>query len=112
MLKKAEPEAFAETLAEIKELREKGGDIYFDEHEINSLGYNFIYAGDFEKAIEVLKLNVEQFPESANVYDSLGEAFMKNGDKENAVTNYKKSLALNPENENARQMLEQLETES
>jgi len=109
MLKKAEPESFAKALSEIRELREKGGDIYFDESSINNLGYNFIYAGDFEKAIEVLKLNVETHPESANVYDSLGEAFMKNGDKENAVANYKKSLALNPDNENAKQMLAELE---
>jgi len=112
MLKSAEPESFAETLNEIRKLREKGGDIYFDEPEINSLGYHFIYVGNFEKAIEVLKLNVEAFPESANVFDSLGEAYMKNGDKENAILNYKKSLTLNPENTNAREMLKNLEAES
>jgi hypothetical protein len=33
-------------------------------------------------AIEILKLNVEAFPSSWNVYDGLGEAFMKNGNKE------------------------------
>ena len=66
-------------------------------------------SGNIAEAIEVLKLNVEAHPESANVYDSLGEAFMKNGDKENAVINYKKSLALNPENENAKNMLIELD---
>jgi len=29
-----------------------------------------------KEAIEIFKLNVEEYPESGNVYDSLGEAYM------------------------------------
>jgi cytochrome c-type biogenesis protein CcmH/NrfG len=53
------------------------------------------------EAIEVFKLNVEAFPESANTYDSLGEAYMKAGQKELAIKSYAKSLELNPNNRNA-----------
>lgn len=105
-------DSLSESLARVRELRDSGGDIYFDESSINSLGYYLINTGKYPQAIDVLELNVEVHPESANVYDSLGEAFMKNGDKENAILNYKKSLTLNSENENAKQMLEKLEKES
>ena len=33
------------------------------------------------EAIEMFRMNVEDYAKSANVYDSLGEAYMVNGDK-------------------------------
>ena len=68
--------------------------------------------GRIAEAIEVFKLNVEEFPRSSNVYDSLGEAYMKQGDTEKAIINYEKSLELNPDNTNAEDMLEQLRAKS
>jgi tetratricopeptide (TPR) repeat protein len=82
--------------------------MYFDEREFNQLGYRLLGRGQPALAVEVLKLNVEMHPESANVYDSLGEAYMWDGQKELAVRNYEKSLELNPENQNAREMLKKL----
>ena len=70
--------------------------------------FAFFLAHDGLEAIEILKLNVEVFPESANVYDSLGEAYLKSEDKESAIKNYKKSLQLNPKNNNAKEMLTKL----
>jgi cytochrome c-type biogenesis protein CcmH/NrfG len=64
------------------------------------------------EAIEVLKLNVEAHPQSANAYDSLGEAYKIQGSIKLAVQNYKKSLELNPGNRNAESMLKELEEES
>jgi hypothetical protein len=46
----------------------------FDENELNNLGYELIRAHKVKEAIRILQLNVEAYPQSANVYDSLGEA--------------------------------------
>lgn len=50
----------------------------------------------------MFKLNVEMFPESANVYDSLGEGYLAGGDFYRAVENYRKSLEIYPDNRIAR----------
>ena len=60
------------------------------------------------EAIEVLKLNVEAYPQSANVYDSPGEAYMVRGDKETATENYQRALAIDPTMESAKQALVKL----
>jgi len=82
--------------------------LYFDEGEFNEFGYRLLNINSIEEAIEIFGLNVEMYPESANVYDSLGEAYMKDGQKDLAIKNYRKSLKLNPENDNARKMLKKL----
>lgn len=66
------------------------------ENELNLYGYQLMNQGNVDKAIEILKLNTEHHPESANVWDSLGEAYATKGDKANAIINFKKSLSLNP----------------
>lgn len=81
----------------------------FSESELNTLGYELIRMDKIREAIEILKLNVESFPQSANTYDSLGEAYMINSDRELAIKNYRKSLELNPKNTNAADVLKKLE---
>ena len=83
-------------------------DLYFDEFSMNAIGYYLLNLQKIKEAIEVFKLNVYQFPNSSNAYDSLAEAFMKNGDTGEAIRNYQRSLDLNPDNENAREMLDKL----
>ena len=73
----------------------------FAETELNQLGYRLLQTNKVADAIEIFKLNVEVYPQSANVYDSLGEAYMTKGDKDLAIANYKKSLELDPKNTNA-----------
>ena len=80
----------------------------FSSNELNSLGYQVMRLGDTAGAVEIFKLNVEQFPQEWNVYDSLGEACLKLGNKTEAITNYKKSLDLNPKNDNGRNVLKSL----
>ena len=65
-------------------------------------------AGKTKESIEIFKMNVELYPDSANAYDSLGEAYMKKGETELAINNYEKSLKLDPENDNAKRQLEEL----
>jgi tetratricopeptide (TPR) repeat protein len=66
------------------------------ENELNVYGYQLMGNGDMDKAIEILTLNTQRFPKSANTWDSLGEAYATKGDKSNAVKNFKKALSLNP----------------
>jgi FKBP-type peptidyl-prolyl cis-trans isomerase 2 len=84
-------------------------DYNFKESQLNILGYQLVQAGRTKDAIEIFKLNVEEFPDAFNTYDSLGEGYMMNGDTKLAIKNYKISLKLNPDNDNAKKMLEQLE---
>lgn len=88
---------------------EKEDEYNFKESQLNILGYQLLQVGKTKEAVEIFKLNVEQYPDSYNVYDSLGEGCMMNGDNKLAIAYYKKSLKLNPNNENAKKMLEQLE---
>lgn len=77
----------------------------FQESELNSLGYQLLGINKVKEAIEIFKLNIEEYPEAFNPYDSLGEAYMINSEKELAIKNYAKSLELNPKNTNAIIML-------
>jgi len=93
-----------------KELKATSMDKYnFKESQLNSLGYQLLQVGKTKEAMEILKLNVEAYPNSANVYDSIGEAYMIDGNTKMAKENYQKSLELNPKNNNAIEMLEKLQ---
>jgi tetratricopeptide (TPR) repeat protein len=109
ILKKELEKSPRDAVDHVRKLRDSGGDIYFDEASINSLGYDLMNSSRFADAIVVLKLNVETFPESSNTHDSLAEAYMKSGDTERAIEHYRTSLELNPDNENAKEMLKKLE---
>src|SRR5271165_154672 len=78
------------------------------EDTLNQLGYGLLSSGKTEDAIQVFKLNVEEYPKSSNPYDSLGEAYMKAGKKELAIENYTKSVELDPKNQNGIEMLKKL----
>lgn len=83
-------------------------DLYKGESAINGFGYQLLRRQQVNEAIEVLKLNVEAYPKSSNVYDSLGEAYLRSGNKEKAIENYRKALELDPTSDNARLMLKRL----
>ena len=102
-------EGIAAAVQQYRWFKQSGDANYdFGESELNELGYQLLGMNKMQDAIEILKLNVEAFPSSWNVYDGLGEAFMKNGNKELAIENYRKSLELNPKNSNAEDMLRKL----
>jgi tetratricopeptide (TPR) repeat protein len=79
------------------------------EATVNTLGYRLMELKRIAQAIEVFKLNVEAFPQSANVYDSLGEAYLNAGQNELALKNYEKAVELDPTNANAAQIVKKLE---
>ncbi len=83
-----------------------------DESAVNAWGYELISDNHLTEAIDIFKLNVKNYPDSANTYDSLGEAYMKSGEKQRAIDSYKKSLEKDPSNDNARQKLKELGEDS
>ena len=82
------------------------------EQMLNGLGYRLLYSGKETDSIQVFQKNVQEYPQSSNVYDSLGEAYMKIGKKDLAIQNYEKSLQLDPKNTNAAERLKKLRGEA
>ncbi len=76
--------------------------VYIEEREVNSMGYNFLNEKDYDNAIAVFKMNTALYPESDNVYDSLADAYLRSGDSLQAFNNYKKALELNSGNDRAK----------
>jgi len=60
-------------------------------------------------AIELFKLNVQEYPDSAEVYADLAEAYQKKGDITLAIENYRKALEKNPRDVKIQKALAQLE---
>jgi len=79
-----------------------------DETSLNTMGYHLLAQKRINEAIRVFQLNVQEYPQGWNCYDSLGEAYMNAGQKDLAIQNYEKSLALNPDNNNGKEMLKKL----
>lgn len=92
-----------------------GAWILFPEHEMNTAAYQMLSStneSERPKALVAFMLNVQEYPNSFNAYDSLAECYMTLGKNELAITNYKKSLALNPLNKNAEEMIQKLQKQS
>jgi tetratricopeptide (TPR) repeat protein len=81
---------------------------FFQEQLLNQVGYALLGSGKADAAVAAFELNVELYPQSANVYDSLGEGLTAVGDIEGAIRNYERSLELEPNNTNAVEKLREL----
>ncbi len=69
------------------------------EARLNRLGYDLLQRKEYEKAIALLQLNTELYPDSTNVYDSLGEAYLTRGDRARALEQYRKVLEVLPKDQ-------------
>jgi dienelactone hydrolase len=63
---------------------------------VNVLGYQRLQEGETAAAIELFELNVELYPDSANVYDSLADAYLAADRPEIALLTARKALARLP----------------
>jgi tetratricopeptide (TPR) repeat protein len=61
----------------------------------------------FDKAYNFFKKNIQNYPESFNVYDSMGDFYNAKQDKEKAIEYYTKALTLR-DFPDTRQKLEKL----
>ncbi len=95
------------------ELKNNQPDSYiFVENDLNMLGYQLLWRDMNEAAIEVFKLNIQSYPQSANPYDSLGEAYLASRDEEHAIENYEKALSIDPNMPSAIDALKKLRPKS
>lgn len=101
----------AQIIASYREMKSRNaGDLdYDDDRALNRIGYDLLRRNRLDEALEIFVFNTEQFPASANAFDSLAETYLAKGDKPQALANYKKSLRLNPQNAAAKEMIEKLE---
>jgi cytosine/adenosine deaminase-related metal-dependent hydrolase len=98
--------SFKELYSQLKEHQPDSNLI--SEDYINNLGYGLMRSGKIKDSIDILKLNAEAYPQSANTYDSLAEAYMNNGDKALAIQFYRKALEVDPKYANAEGAIEAL----
>ncbi|MBN8825520.1 MULTISPECIES: alpha/beta hydrolase-fold protein [unclassified Spirosoma] len=77
------------------------------EGQINAFGYQALQGKHYRKAESLFKLNIANYPNSYNVYDSYGDFFMACNDPKNAILQFQKALSLK-ENPASRQKLEAL----
>jgi predicted alpha/beta superfamily hydrolase len=61
---------------------------------INSLGYFYISEQKLERAAAFFDLNIKNYPNSNNVYDSRGDCYLVEGDSLAALTSFKRALAI------------------
>ncbi len=114
------PSAFIELSKKIKSKSLDEGIAYFKSAiEVDRTAYSFIGLendlsgissiyqsnGDLISAIKILKLNADEFPNSASAFFNLGEAYYVNQQFDLALQQYKKTLEIDPTNEEAKKML-------
>ncbi|MFC3879571.1 alpha/beta hydrolase-fold protein [Algoriphagus namhaensis] len=63
-----------------------------DESLINRLGVRYLQDKKFDQAATLFDLNIANFPNSNNVYDSRGDCYLAAGDSLKAVEFYRKAL--------------------
>lgn len=80
------------------------------EPDVNSLGYNFMTVNKPAMAKAMFELNIRNYPESANVYDSMGDFYLDQEDTLQAIEQFKKALELG-DSPFTREKLSQLELE-
>jgi CubicO group peptidase (beta-lactamase class C family) len=76
------------------------------------LGYLLLGASQLQDAIAALKLEVREYPDYWNAYDTLGELYMQAGEKQLAILNYEKSVELKPDNQGGLAALRRLKARS
>lgn len=78
------------------------------ENELNKVGYALLNADHAADAVRVFRRIAEDFPDSANAWDSLAEGQIAAGDKAGARRSYQRVLQLLPDDEHAKAQLETL----
>ena len=79
-----------------------------DQNSLLVFSYSLLASNQIESAIEVMKLEVQEYPDFWKGYDTLAEIYAAVGENRLAIENYEKSIELNPENRNAVENIKRL----
>ena len=63
-----------------------------EESLINRLGFRYLRDNKFDQAATLFDLNIANFPNSDNVYDSRGDCYLAAGDSLKALEFFRKAL--------------------
>jgi cytochrome c-type biogenesis protein CcmH/NrfG len=102
-------EAAVARYRELKRTDPNGYD--FAERWLENLGAMLAGHNRTADAIAIMKLNVEQYPQSARGWERLAGVCFKAGEKQLAIESYRKTLELDPHNERAKDRLRTLESQ-
>jgi pimeloyl-ACP methyl ester carboxylesterase len=87
------PNGVAKARVIYDETRKKDKSILlFPESELNLFGYQILQAGRAKDAIVIFQMNVDEYPASANTYDSLSDAYLEDGNTTEALRFAEKAL--------------------
>ena len=81
------------------------------ERSMDDWGSALFRAGRKKEAMEIFRLGVSVYPQSAALFESMGDLYKDAGDKQRAITYYRRSLALDPENAGLAGNLKKLEAQ-
>ncbi|ATQ42662.1 hypothetical protein CSW64_09690 [Caulobacter mirabilis] len=99
---------YAQARSAYEALKRKTPGFSISENDLNNWGYRLLRIDRGADAVEIFKLAVALYPQSANTYDSLGDAYDRIGRPTSAIENFRRSLVMNPKNDHARKRLEKL----
>jgi Flp pilus assembly protein TadD len=89
------PGGVAQVTQQLMQARRKDPEAQlFPEVTVSIIGQDHMRAGEPKLAVEVLKLNLLAYPESADAHETLAEAYLANGQKNLARQNAEKALTL------------------
>lgn len=89
------PSGVAQVTQQLIEARRKDPDAQlFPEVTVSTIGQDYMRAGEPKSAVEVLKLNLLGYPESADANETLAEAYLKDGQNDLARQHAERALAL------------------
>jgi tetratricopeptide (TPR) repeat protein len=82
----------------------------FQDWVIKNAALHYLAIDKLDIAIELFKLNVQEYPDSWGVYFDLAEAYVKNKDIPLAIQNYQKALVIDPQNAQIKEILSKLKS--
>ena len=89
------PGGVAQVTQQLMEARRRDPQVQlWPEITVDIIGADYLRAGDAKAAIEVFKLNLLAYPDSADAHSNLADAYLKDGQKDLARQFAEKALAL------------------